>query len=82
MKKHYFISREDIKNPKSKYYKEKKEYDLLKSHHKSHTHLQFPQADTQPKIAKEYVLPTLKDRQEEESTKAQQRLIRNAGFNR
>jgi len=82
MKKHYFISREDIKNPKSKYYKEKKEYDLLKSHHKSHTHLQFPQADIQPKIAKEYVLPTLKDRQEEESTKAQQRLIRNAGFNR
>jgi hypothetical protein len=27
-------------------------------HHKSHTHLQFAQATTQGKIAKEYVLPT------------------------
>ena len=31
----------------------------MKSQRKSHTHLQFAQADTQPKIAKEYVLPTL-----------------------
>lgn len=29
----------------------------MKSRPKSHTHLQFTQADTQPKIAKEYVLP-------------------------
>ena len=79
MQKHYFISREEIKNPKSKYYKEKQEYDLLKSHHKSHTHLQFAQADTQPKIAKEYVLPPMTDRQEEDSTKAQQRLIKHGG---
>jgi len=28
IKKHYLISREEIKNPNSKYYKEKKEYDL------------------------------------------------------
>jgi len=27
----------------------------LNSHRKSHTHLQFTQADTRPKIAKEYV---------------------------
>ena len=31
----------------------------MKSPRKSHTHLQFARADTQPKIAKEYVLPTL-----------------------
>ncbi len=40
IKKHYLVSRENIKNPKSKYYKEKQKYDLLKSHQKSHTHLQ------------------------------------------
>jgi len=33
----------------------------MKSPRKSHTHLQFAQADTQPKIAKEYVLPTLSE---------------------
>ncbi|MBT3207911.1 MAG: hypothetical protein HN704_06285 [Bacteroidetes bacterium] len=31
IEKHYLISREDIKNPKSKYYKEKEEYDLSKT---------------------------------------------------
>jgi len=31
IEKHYLISREDIKNPKSKYYKEKQEYDLAKA---------------------------------------------------
>jgi len=31
----------------------------MKSPRTSHTHLQFAQADTQPKIAKEYVLPPL-----------------------
>jgi len=31
IEKHYLISREDIKNPNSKYYKEKKEYDLSKA---------------------------------------------------
>jgi len=72
IQKHYLVSREDIKNPKSKYYKEKQEYDLLKTGHKSHTHLQFTRADTQPKIAKEYGLPTLKEKHVEASTKAQQ----------
>jgi len=48
--------------------------------------LQFVQADTQPKIAKEYVLPTLKDmltklKETEGMKKAQQltKAIRNAG---
>ncbi len=31
----------------------------MKSQRISHTHLQFAQANTQPKIAKEYALPTL-----------------------
>jgi len=31
IEKHYLISREEIKNPNSKYYKEKKEYDLSKA---------------------------------------------------
>jgi hypothetical protein len=34
----------------------KKEYD---SQHKKHSHLQFAQANTQPKIAKKYALPPL-----------------------
>jgi hypothetical protein len=33
----------------------------MKNPRKSHTHLQFARAYTQPKIAKEYVLPTLKE---------------------
>jgi hypothetical protein len=66
LKEHYFIRREDINNPDSEIYKLKKEYD---THRKSHTHLQFAQAYTQPKIAKEYVLPTLTERVVEESTK-------------
>jgi hypothetical protein len=35
----------------------------MKSQPESHTHLQFAPADTQPKVAKEYVLPAhgLKD---------------------
>ena len=81
IREHYLVSRCDIKNPKSKYYKEKKGYDLLKTHCKSSTHLQFAQAGTKPKIAKEYVLPTQKDRLEEESMKVQQWPIRSAGFN-
>ncbi len=52
LKKHYFISREDIINPNSEIYKLKKEYDI---HRKSHTHLQFAQAYAHSKIAKEYV---------------------------
>ena len=55
LKEHYFIRREDIDNPKSEIFKLKKEYDI---HRKSHTHLQFAQAYSQSKIAKEYVLPT------------------------
>ena len=74
IQKHYQVSREEIKNPQSKYYKEKKEYDSLKANRKSHTHLQFTPANAKPKIAKEYVLPALEDRLEEESTKAQQHL--------
>lgn len=35
VKQHYLISREDINNPSSKYYKEKQEYDLLKTNHPS-----------------------------------------------
>ena len=50
--KHYLISREDIKNPNSKYYKEKKEYDTMKSK-ATQSHLQVTQAQTQPKIEKE-----------------------------
>jgi len=45
----------------------------------SHTHLQFAQAITQGKIAKEYVLPTLKAGREikyENTTKCK----RNCGF--
>lgn len=68
IQKHYLVSRGDIENPKSKYYKEKKEYDLLKSHHENHAHLQFTPAITQPKVAKEYSLPMLIDRREEENT--------------
>lgn len=49
---HYLVSREDIKNPNSKYYKEKKEYDKLKSQ-TPQPHLQFTQEYTQPKIPKE-----------------------------
>nr|NQU89130.1 hypothetical protein [Bacteroidota bacterium] len=71
IQKHYLVSREDIKNPKSIYYKEKQKYDLLKTHRKSNAHLHFTQANTQPKIAKEYVLPTLNNIPEEESMKAQ-----------
>ncbi len=48
--KHYL--REDIKNPNSKYYKEKKEYDTMKSK-ATQSHLQVTQAQTQPKIEKE-----------------------------
>ena len=51
LQEHYLISREDIKNPKSKYYKEKQEYDLLKSNRKSNTHLKFIQTDLQSKVA-------------------------------
>ncbi len=43
LKEHYFIRREDIDNPDSEIYKLKNEYD---SHRKSHTHLQFAQANT------------------------------------
>ena len=43
LKEHYFIRREDIDNPDSVIFKLKNEYD---SHRKSHTHLQFAQADT------------------------------------
>jgi hypothetical protein len=50
--KHYLISREDIKNPNSKYYKEKKEYDAMKSK-PTKSHLQVTQAKTQPEIEKE-----------------------------
>ncbi len=57
IEEHYSISRDEINNPKSKIYKLKKEYD---SQRKKHTRLQFAQADTQPKIAKEYILPTMK----------------------
>ena len=49
---------------------------------KSHTHLQFAQAVTQPKIAKEYVLPTLTKLKETEGMKKAQpitKAIRNAG---
>jgi hypothetical protein len=35
------------------------------AHAKSHTHLQFAPANAPPKIAKEYVLPTLTDKQDE-----------------
>jgi hypothetical protein len=59
IEEHYSISRDEINNPKSKIYKLKKEYD---SQRKKHTHLQFTQADTQPKIAKEYILPTQKEK--------------------
>ncbi len=51
---HYLISREDIKNPSSKYYKEKKEYDNIKNQ-TSQAHLQFIPAQTQSEIAKELV---------------------------
>ncbi len=51
--KHYLISREDIKNPNSKYYKEKKEYDTMKSK-ATQSHLQVTQAQTQPIIEKEF----------------------------
>ncbi len=58
----------------------------MKSPRISHTHLQFAQANTQPKIAKEYVLPTLrkmltKFRKMEGMNKAQPitKAIRNAG---
>jgi len=37
IQKHYLVSREDIKNPKSKYYKEKQEYDSLKTRRKNRT---------------------------------------------
>ena len=50
--KHYLMSRENIKNPNSKYYKEKKEYDTMKSK-ATQLHLQITQAQTQPKIVKE-----------------------------
>jgi len=52
--KHYLISRGDIKNPNSKYYKEKKEYDTMKSK-ATQSHLQVTQAQTQPIIEKEFV---------------------------
>jgi len=45
----------------------------------SHTHLQFAQATTQAKIAKEYVLPTLKTGREKEK-KGITKYILNAGF--
>ena len=58
----------------------------MKSPRKSHTHLQFAQANTQPKIAKEYVLPTLTEmltklKEMVEMKKAQSitKAIRNAG---
>ncbi len=56
---HYLISREDIKNPSSKYYKEKKEYDNIKNQ-TLQAHLQFTPAQSQSKIAKElaFSLPT------------------------
>ena len=44
LKRHYFISREDIINPKSEIYKLKKKYD---GYRKSHTHLQFAQTNSQ-----------------------------------
>ncbi|MCD4732208.1 MAG: alginate export family protein [Bacteroidales bacterium] len=40
-------------------------FDIKNSQPKSHTHLQFTKADTQPIIAKEYVSPTLKNRKKE-----------------
>ena len=59
----------------------------MKSPRKSHTHLQFAQANTQPKIAKKYVLPTLtemltKFRKMEGMKKVQQLTMykRNAGL--
>lgn len=55
LKEHYFIRREDINNPNSEIFNLKKEYD---NHRKSHTHLQFTQAFSQSKIAKEYVFST------------------------
>ena len=59
IQEHYLVSREDIKNPKSKYYKEKQEYDALKIHCKSKTHLQLTRNDMQSGITKEYSSPTL-----------------------
>lgn len=52
MDEHYLISRKDINNPNSKYYKEKKEYNKM-NNQKSQAHLQFIQAQTQLKSAKE-----------------------------
>ncbi len=40
IQKHYLVSRKDIENPNSKFYKEKQEYDSLKSNCKSNTHIQ------------------------------------------
>ena len=59
IQKHYLVSRGDIKNPNSKYYKEKQEYDSLKINCKSNTHLQLIRDDTQQRITKEYCLPKL-----------------------
>ena len=58
IQKHYLVSRGDIKNPNSKYYKEKQEYDSLKINCKSNTHLQLIRDDTQPKFKKEYSVKT------------------------
>lgn len=44
LKRHYFISREEIIHPESEIYKLKKKYD---SHRRSHTHLQFAQTNSQ-----------------------------------
>jgi len=59
IQRHYLVSRRDITNPSSKYYKEKQEYDALKIHCKSNTHLKLIRDDTQPRITKKYGLPTL-----------------------